>query len=75
MFTKKCIKCGKRKFISKFNVNPLGIDGRSNICKPCILLDALKSKEREDEKVATCRSELFNGRRNVAIGYKSQYSY
>ena len=48
---KVCSKCGKIKQIFKFSVDKRNIDGRTNICKACKILEYLKYYYQNREKI------------------------
>lgn len=48
---KVCSKCGEIKPIFKFSVDKRNIDGRTNICKACKILEYLKYYYQNREKI------------------------
>ncbi len=56
---KTCLKCGEIKLIFKFSLDKRNLDGRTNICKACRVLEAEKYYYKNKERLKKRASKWY----------------
>ena len=70
---KACLKCGEIKLIFKFSLDKRNLDGRTNICKACRNLEALKYYYQNQSKILIQGKEYRDNHKKNRSIYNEKY--